>query len=62
MQTTHIRCDRCGKDVAKNNRHLRREMAGWAHCLVDFYSLDFCPECWKQMLAMAQVEEPVDSD
>jgi hypothetical protein len=54
-QIIHLRCDRCGKDAAHDRQKLSRQ-TGWANCMVGFATYDFCPSCWKDMLARANVE------
>jgi hypothetical protein len=55
VEVIHLRCDKCGKDVAYDSNVPVRK---WARCRVDFDIFDFCPGCWAQIMAAAQVEEP----
>ena len=60
MEIIHIRCDRCGKDVAYDDHSLRRDTR-WARCSFDLHTLHLCPACWKEMLLLANVTEPAEN-
>jgi hypothetical protein len=57
---THVRCDRCGKDMAYDSHSLRRDR-DWVFCQVDLETVDFCPDCWKAIMKLADVEFPLKS-
>jgi hypothetical protein len=57
---THVRCDRCGKDMAHDTTSLRRDR-DWAYCQVDLEAFDFCPDCWRAIMKFADVEFPLKS-
>jgi hypothetical protein len=54
-EITHLRCDRCSRDVAFDNQSLRREK-GWVRCRVDLDGIDFCPACWKAIMDAAGID------
>jgi DNA-directed RNA polymerase subunit RPC12/RpoP len=61
MQTTLYKCDRCGKAATKGN-----QLAGpkdWALCLYGrSTNMNFCSECWKQMMGLAGVAMPAEEE
>jgi hypothetical protein len=58
---THVRCDRCGTDVAYDSHSAARRDRYWVSCHVELDSMDFCPKCWKEMLKLADVAVPHDA-
>jgi hypothetical protein len=54
-QIIHLRCDRCGKDMAYKTDSPPRGRE-WAQCRAGWRTMDFCPDCWKAMLKLAEVE------
>jgi hypothetical protein len=59
-QITQLRCDRCGKEAIRDNRALRVE-SGWCYSGIGLDAYDFCPACWKEMLALANVKPIEDT-
>jgi hypothetical protein len=55
-EITHVRCDRCGKDTVLHLEFPIRDKLGWAHCIIQFQTLDFCPSCWQEILTLAKVK------
>jgi hypothetical protein len=53
---THMRCDRCDKDVLYDSRGTYLRQSGWMQCHVDFDTLDFCPSCWDEIMRLAKME------
>jgi hypothetical protein len=55
-QITHFRCDSCSQEMVRDSRRLRAPK-GWATVITDdIGTVDFCPACWKKILAFAKVE------
>ena len=59
-QVIHVRCDRCGKSVARQRG--RANGKGWANVTVNYSMLDFCPDCWRTMMELAAVTMPEEED